>query len=128
MIVLLIIGLMACEGIFFLAGPFPCSFSSIDTSNVQNVVRKDLRTEEIMNTMETKSILHEANITDHLNLAPKPITQEELQRDYNYYRAQKTAETMLELGLISLSEFNKLTQINRDTFSPFLAEIMPEIR
>lgn len=81
-----------------------------------------------MNTMETKSILHEANITDHLNLAPKPITQEELQRDYNYYRAQKTAETMLELGLISLSEFNKLTQINRDTFSPFLAEIMPEIR
>ena len=81
-----------------------------------------------MNTMETKSILHEANITDHLNLASRSITQEELQRDYNYYRAQKTAETMLELGLISLSEFNKLTQINRDTFSPFLAEIMLEIR
>lgn len=81
-----------------------------------------------MNTMETKSILHEANITDHLNLASRSITQEELQRDYNYYRAQKTAETMLERGLISLSEFNKLTQINRDTFSPFLAEIMPEIR
>ena len=91
MIVLLSIGLMACEGIFFLAGPFPCSFSSIDTSNVQNVVRKDLRTEEIMNTTETKSILHEANITDHLNLASRSITQEELQRDYNYYRAQKFA-------------------------------------
>ena len=80
-----------------------------------------------MNTMETKSILHEANITDHLNLAPKPITQEELQRDYDYYRAQKTAETMLELGLISLSEFNNLTRINRETFLPFLVEILPEI-
>ena len=80
-----------------------------------------------MNTTETKSILHEANITDHLNLASRSITQEELQRDYNYYRAQKTAETMLERGLISLSEFNKLTQINRKTFSPIWTEIMPKI-
>lgn len=81
-----------------------------------------------MNTTETKSILQEADITDHLNLTSRSITQEELQRDYNYYRAQKTAETMLERGLISLSEFNNLTRINRETFSPFLAEIMPEIR
>ena len=80
-----------------------------------------------MNTTETKSILHEANITDHLNLASRSITQEELQRDYNYYRAQKTAETMLERGLISLSEFNKLTLLNRKTFSPFYVEIMSKI-
>ena len=29
-------------------------------------------------------------------------------------------------GLISLSQFNKLTALNRKSFSPFLAEIMPE--
>jgi len=63
-----------------------------------------------------------------IDVAPKPITQEEIERDINFYKAQKVAERMLELGLISLSEFNKLTQINRDTFSPFLVEIMPEIR
>lgn len=34
---------------------------------------------------------------------------------------------MLELGLISLSEFNNLTRINRETFLPFLVEILPKI-
>lgn len=66
--------------------------------------------------------------SSHMNIAPKPIAQEEIERDINFYKAQKVTDRMLELGLISLSEFNKLTQINRDTFSPFLVEIMPEIR
>ncbi len=57
----------------------------------------------------------------------KSISPIELQQDYNYFMAQKTADFMLSAGLISLVEFNKLTQINRDTFSPFLVEIMPKI-
>ena len=61
------------------------------------------------------------------NTATAPFTQEEIDRDIRYYQAQKVAEKMLKCGLISLSEFNKLTQINRDTFSPYLVEIMPEI-
>ncbi len=64
----------------------------------------------------------------NMDVAPKSIAQEEIERDINFYKAQKVTDRMLELGLISLSEFNKLTQINRDTFSPFLVEIMPEIR
>ena len=40
---------------------------------------------------------------------------------------EKIYEKMLKLGLISLSEFNKLTEINRKTFSPFWVEIMPKI-
>lgn len=56
-----------------------------------------------------------------------PITQEQIDRDIHYHQAQKIAGEMLKRGLISLSEFNKLTQINRDTFSPYLVEIMPEI-
>ena len=43
-------------------------------------------------------------------------------------RAEIVAFCLEHRGLISLDEFNKLTQINRDTFSPFLVEIMPEIR
>ncbi len=61
------------------------------------------------------------------DLVTAPFTQEEIDRDINYYQAQKVAEKMLKRGLISLAEFNKLTQINRDTFSPYLVEIMPEI-
>lgn len=67
-------------------------------------------------------------MAEHISVTVKTTTQEDIDRDINYYKAQKVAEKMLTLGLISLSEFNKLTQINRDTFSPYLVEIMPEIR
>ena len=52
---------------------------------------------------------------------------EEVQRDYDYFMAQKAAELLLENKLISLSEFDKLTELNRKTFYPYLAELMPKI-
>ena len=58
---------------------------------------------------------------------PKPIQQTDIEQDYSFFQAQKIAKNMLELGLISLSEFNKLTEINRKTFSPFWVEIMSKI-
>lgn len=58
--------------------------------------------------------------TDHF------FTQVQFQRDVDYYRAQCIAKSMLNSGLISLSQFNKLTHLNRQSFSPFLAEIMPK--
>lgn len=54
-------------------------------------------------------------------------TPEEVQRDYDYFMAQKTAGQLLKDKLISLSEFDKLTQINRETFYPHLVELMPKI-
>lgn len=77
---------------------------------------------------ETNTAVGKKMLAAHTDLAPKPVDQEEIIRDVNYYQAQKIAQSMLDRGLISLDEFNKLTQINRDTFSPFLVEIMPEIR
>lgn len=70
------------------------------------------------------------NITTTIpvSAAPKPIQQADIEQDYNFFQAQKVAENMLELGLISLSEFNKLSLKNRETFSPFWVEIMSEIR
>lgn len=70
------------------------------------------------------------NITTSIpvSASPKPIQQTNIEQDYNFFQAQKVAENMLELGLISLSEFNKLSLKNRETFSPFWVEIMPEIR
>ncbi|WP_418202901.1 SHOCT domain-containing protein [Anaerotignum faecicola] len=70
------------------------------------------------------------NITTSIPVSsvPKPIQQADIEQDYNFFQAQKVAENMLELGLISLSEFNKLSLKNRETFSPFWVEIMPEIR
>lgn len=52
------------------------------------------------------------------------ITEEQLKLDYNYFIAQKMLKAMLEKGLISEGEFNKITEKNRKTFSPYLAELM----
>ena len=57
----------------------------------------------------------------------KVYTTEELQREYDYYMAQKLLKSLLDAGLISVGEFNKITAENRRTFSPYLAQIMPEI-
>ena len=57
-----------------------------------------------------------------------PVTQEQLQREVDYVMAQRILESLLDKGLISLSEFNKITTLNRQSFSPALAPIMPEKR
>ena len=55
----------------------------------------------------------------------KIVSLEQLQREFNYIQAEKLLNKMLEKGLISEVEFNKITALNRQTFSPFLAELMP---
>lgn len=67
-------------------------------------------------------------MTDNNTSVPSGyFTQERIQGDLNYKRAQAIAKKMLDDGLISVAEFNKLTAINRETFSPLFAEIMPKI-
>ncbi len=56
----------------------------------------------------------------------KPVPHEQLQREVGYIRAQRMLETLLHQGLISLSEYNEITLLNRKSFSPALAQIMPK--
>jgi len=58
----------------------------------------------------------------------RPVPQEQMQREVDYVRAQQILTTMMNCGLISLSEFNKITSLNRKSFLPALAQIMPENR
>lgn len=57
--------------------------------------------------------------TDHF------FTTEQFQQDVDYFRAQQITKSMLDAGLISLSQFDKLSEMNRKSFSPFLADIFP---
>lgn len=57
--------------------------------------------------------------------AIRKFTAGELQQEYGYYLAQKLLKSMLDKGLISVAEFDKITALNRKSFSPFLSEIMP---
>ena len=50
-------------------------------------------------------------------------TDTELQREYNYILAEKLTKKLLEQGLISLGEFDKIMEKNRESFSPFFARI-----
>lgn len=52
-------------------------------------------------------------------------TEEELQHEYDYIRAEQMTKKMLEKGLITVDEITKITEKNRQTFSPYLAKIMP---
>lgn len=52
------------------------------------------------------------------------FTQEQLQREFNYMQAEKVTEKLLERGLITVDEFDKIMQENRRSFSPYLAEIL----
>lgn len=65
-------------------------------------------------------------MTDNNTSAPSGyFTQERIQGDLDYKRAQAIAKMMLDSGLISVAEFNKLSDINLKTFSPLFAEIYP---
>ena len=65
-------------------------------------------------------------MTDNNTSAPTGyFTQERIQGDLDYKMAQQIAKSMLDSGLISSTEFNKLSDINLKTFSPLFAEIYP---
>ena len=77
-----------------------------------------------MNQNENKKI---TKMVDGINITneTKKMIQEQLQREYDYILAQKLLKSMLENGLITEDEFHKITELNRKTFSPSLAELMP---
>lgn len=52
---------------------------------------------------------------------------EELQHEFDYFVAQQMLEKLLSMGNISVDVFNKITEKNRLTFSPYLSEIMPKM-
>lgn len=58
---------------------------------------------------------------------PSPSLEEQMQNEYNYVLAQQITKRLLEAGLITEAEFNKITAKNRKSFSPLLAEIMPKL-
>jgi len=49
-----------------------------------------------------------------LNPKRKYLSAEALQREFDYYRAEKLLHQMLDKGLISKEEFNKIMLLNRE--------------
>lgn len=60
--------------------------------------------------------------------APVPathqLTEKQLYDEINYYRAEKLTKKMLESGLITSDEHDRILAETRKIFVPYLAEIL----
>ena len=55
------------------------------------------------------------------------VSQKQLMDDCQYLMVQIMTESLLESGLISRDEFNRITEKNRESFMPYLSDIMPKL-
>ena len=54
----------------------------------------------------------------------KRPSQEQLQREFNYLQAERITKKLLEKGLITIVEYDRIMGENRRVFSPFLATVL----
>ena len=54
------------------------------------------------------------------------MDQQDILNEVNYYRAQKITEQLYAAGMISFDEYDKLTELNRRSFSPIFVELLPK--
>ncbi len=54
----------------------------------------------------------------------EPMTEEQLQREYDFYIAESIVDMLYKEGRITQDERFKISALNRQRFSPKLAEIM----
>lgn len=69
-------------------------------------------------------IVREEDLPIH-GKAPR-MTNEQLQREYNYILAEQITKKMLNEGLITEDEYKRIMKENRKIFKPFLAPLMPD--
>lgn len=62
---------------------------------------------------------------EEINAEPKKhqYTEEEMQREYDYIRAEQMTKKLLKKELITEEEYNKIMLKNRQIFSPFLSDL-----
>ena len=53
------------------------------------------------------------------------MTGNQMKKESDYHKAQKLLKLLLDAGLVSQDEFDRIAKLNREKFSPLLASIMP---
>ena len=56
--------------------------------------------------------------------AERRFTQEQLQQEFNYMQAEKITKKLLDKGLITDEEFDRIMAENRQTFPTFLSPLL----
>lgn len=77
--------------------------------------RKEVENMKVTKLEDAHSIQYEA----------EKLTEAALQNEHDYLVAERLTKKLLEKGLISQEEYDKIVAKNRKTFPPLLAEILP---
>lgn len=59
-----------------------------------------------------------------VDVAPRRMTLDSMQKDFEYEMAQKMTKNLLDEGLVSIDEYDRISALNREKFSPFYADLM----
>jgi hypothetical protein len=54
------------------------------------------------------------------------MKQQKIIDELNYYKAQALTELLYARDMITFDEYDKLTDLNRQTFSPLYADLLPK--
>ena len=54
------------------------------------------------------------------------MEQQKIIDEINYYKAQAITELLYASGMITVVEYDKLSELNRRSFSPMLADLLPK--
>lgn len=59
-----------------------------------------------------------------VDVAPRRMTLDAMQKDFEYEMAQKITKNLLEQGLISIDEYDRISELNAQNFSPFYSDLL----
>ena len=54
------------------------------------------------------------------------MEQQKIIDEINYFRAQTITRSFFESGMITAYECDKLSELNRESFSPMFADLLPK--
>lgn len=54
------------------------------------------------------------------------MEQQKIIDEVNYYKTQAITELLYDNGMITFDEYDKLIDLNRQTFSPMYADLLPK--
>ena len=77
-----------------------------------------------MTDLEVRRMHVTKSIPSSIDVSARKMTKEAMQKDFEYEIAQKLTQSLLEQGIISTEEYNKIEALNIEKFSPFYKDLM----
>lgn len=77
-----------------------------------------------MTYLEVRKMHVTKSIPSFIDVSTRTMTMEAMHKDFEYEIAQKLIQSLLNKGLISTEEYNKIKLLNIENFSPFYKDLM----